>query len=464
MNVNPTWANLPPTYRQKETELVTRWLSAGESGSVVGLPGTGRATFLGFLCHRPDAWQHYLPPQLAQVTLVPVDLNNLPDEQLSTLYRVLLRSFYELHTQLDEPLQQTVVSLYRKVETTQDPFLSQSALRELLSFFENRGQRVVLVMNRFDHFCETATPQMTTTLRGLRDSFKETLSYVMGMAQEVVYLSDMDSIRPLRGILDTHVCWVGPLAESDARFMIQRQTQGQTDVIPEPVVARLLAISGGYPSLLRVLCHWWIREGQATPPEEWTNTLLSKRNVQYRLRDIYQGFTQAEQFVLSELHQMQTGKKRGKARGEITDSDVLEELWLKGACFRQGNGWKVQGELIASYVAQGESPGRGRVWHDESSGEFYQGRSLVEGLQPLPRALLQFLLARPRERHTHTDIIEAVWPEEVSKDGVSTEALYQVVRGIRKAIEPDSTRPRYLINWRGYMVGGYQFFPEGRPG
>jgi hypothetical protein len=464
MSVNPTWANLPATYRQKEMEIVSGWLSAGESGSVVGLPGTGRATFLGFMCHRPDVWRRYLSSDTRRVILVPVDLNNLPDEQLSTLYRVLLRSFYELHEQLEEPMQQIILNLYRKVEATQDPFLSQSALRELLTLFANQSQKVVLVMNRFDHFCETATPQMTTTLRGLRDSFKETLSYVMGMSQEVVYLSDMDSIRPLRGILDTHTCWVGPLAEDDARFMIQRQMQYQAEAVSEEVMAHLLKISGGYPTLLRVLCHWWLREGQAFPPGEWTNALLSKRNVQNRLRDIYQGFTQAEQFVLSELRQTKAGKKRGKVRGEMTDSDVLEELWQKGACFQQRDEWKVTGELIEKYVEQGESPGRGRVWQDESSGEFYQGRSPVEGLQPLPRALLQFLLTRPRERHTHTDIIEAVWPEEVSKDGVSTEALYQVVRGIRKAIEPDSTRPRYLINWRGYMEGGYQFFPEGRPG
>lgn len=463
MSVNPTWANLPATYRQKEMEIVSRWLSAGESGSVVGLPGTGRATFLGFLCYRPDVWQRYLPPDSRGVILVPVDLNNLPDEQLSTLYRVLLRSFYELHKQLEEPMQQIILNLYRKVEATQDPFLSQSALRELLTLFENQDRRVVLVMNRFDHFCETATPQMTTTLRGLRDSYKETLSYVMGMSQEVVYLSDMDSIRPLRGILDTHTCWVGPLAEDDARFMIQ-QIQYQPAAITEAAMTHLLRISGGYPSLLRVLCHWLMSEGQNVPLEQWTGSLLSKRNVKHRLRDIYQGFTQAEQFVLSELQQMQVGKKRGKPKGEVTDSDVLEELWLKGACFRQGDGWKVTGELIEKYVEQRESPGRGRVWHDESSGEIYQGRDLVAGLQPLPRTLLQFLLARPRERHTHTDIIEAVWPEEVSKEGVTTEALYQVVRGIRKAIEPDSTRPRYLINWRGYMGGGYQFFPEGRPG
>ncbi|MBP8000429.1 MAG: winged helix-turn-helix domain-containing protein [Chloroflexi bacterium] len=464
MSVNPAWDQLPASYRAQEMKTVARWLSAGESGSVIGLPGTGRATFLGFLCHRPDALRQYLTPYSDQVILMPVDLNNLPDEQLSTFYRVLLRSFYERYERQEDPMRSIIETLYRKVEATQDPFLSQSALRELLTLWEIQGRRIVLVMNRFDHFCETATPQMTTTLRGLRDSFKETLSYVMGMAQEVVYLSDLDSIRPLRGILDTHICWVGPLPEPDARFMIERQMQYHHEPVAEAVIARLLQISGGYPSLLRVLCHWWLTEGQKVQPDAWAKILLGKRNVQHRLRDIYQGFTQAEQFVLSELHQIQSGEKRSNTFSTSTDSDVLNALWEKGACFQQTGRWYITGELLDLYVKQEESPGRGRVWVNERTGEIHQGRTVVEGLQPLPWALLRFLLARPRERHTHTDLIEAVWPEEVNKDGVSTEALYQVVRGIRKAIEPDSTRPRYLINWRGYSGGGYQFFPEGRPG
>jgi hypothetical protein len=50
------------------------------------------------------------------------------------------------------------------------------------------------------------------------------------------------------------------------------------------------------------------------------------------------------------------------------------------------------------------------------------------------------------------------------KDGVTTEALYQVVRGLRRKIEPDVGRPRYITGWRGTPEGGYRCFPEGRAG
>ncbi|MCL4868651.1 MAG: winged helix-turn-helix domain-containing protein [Anaerolineae bacterium] len=467
MGISQEWSQFPATYRETEARTVARWIRAGESGSVVGLTGVGRTTFLEFLCYRLDRLQEYLAPYPHPIHLIPVDLYNLPDNHLATFYRILLRSFYEQNDRFKSSIQQTIHELYRKVEAAQDPFLSQSALRELLTLFHDQEIRVVLVMNRFDRFCETATPQMTATLRGLRDGFKETLSYIMGMTQEIVYLTDMESIAPLRGILDTHICRIGPLSESDARHMIYRQTHYGADPIPEQAMQQLLQLSGGYPSLLRVLCHWWMNESQNVPVYAWGESLLARRNCQHRLRDIWQNLTEEEQFTLVELVQepVKSGEKRGQpSKDERAAASVLQRLVRRGICRQEGEGWVVVGELITAYARQAVGQGRGRVWLDEQTGIIYQGRSRVDGLQPLVHTLLTFFLTRPHERHSHTELIEAVWPEDISKEGVSTEALYQVVRGARKAIESSTSKPRYLISWRGQIEGGYQFFPEGRPG
>lgn len=88
---------------------------------------------------------------------------------------------------------------------------------------------------------------------------------------------------------------------------------------------------------------------------------------------------------------------------------------------------------------------------------------LVEDLPPLEQSVLAFFVEHPYTRHMHTDIIEAAWPADAAREGVTNEALYQVIRGLRKKIEPDASQPRYVINWRGTPEGGYQFYPEGRP-
>ncbi len=453
------WARFPAAYRSREMKILAEWITAGESGSAVGLSGTGRATLLGFLCHRPEVLQSYQPENSRQIILVPVDLINLPVHNLATLYRTILRSFYEIHPRFEHTAQILIRDNYRRTETSQDPFLPQSALRELLFFFQAQEIGVGLVMNRFDRFCQNATLQMTNTLRGLRDSFKETLFYIVSLPQEVVYLSHLDCIAPLRGILDTNTCWVGPLNQADARRMIAYRTRRLRSPLSEQTVCRLLDLTGGFPSLIRVACDWRLTLEKEPSRNRWADILLQKQNMQHRLSEMWNGLTQEEQQVLSELAQYQPLSNQL----EKQHSHVLSRLGIKGVCRRDAAGWRVAGRLPAAYAANKAGQSRGRVWLDEQTGDIYQGRKVVENLPPLGRSVLHFLIKHPRVRHTHTALIEAAWPDAVLKEGVSTEALYQVIRSIRKKIEPDPAHARYIVNWRGQPEGGYQFFPEGKP-
>ena len=105
-----------------------------------------------------------------------------------------------------------------------------------------------------------------------------------------------------------------------------------------------------------------------------------------------------------------------------------------------------------------------RISLDEPSGDIYQGQTLLKGLTELERSVLAFLIKQTRLRHTKTDLIFSTWPDELRQQGVTDNSLYQVVLAIRRAIEPTPSQPVYLITWRGKPEGGYQFFPEGRPG
>ncbi len=457
MGVQIRWEKYPLTYRANEMQQLADWIVTGESGAVVGLPGMGRATLLTILCKRPEIISRYLKVQNLQATLVPVDLNNLPQNDLATFYRVILRSFYENRERFEEDIQKNIAAVYQKYEAAQDPFLPQSGLRELLLRFEAEDKKVVLVMNRFDRFCRNATPGMTWTLRGLRDSFKETLCLIMGMSQEVTYLSDLESIRPLHTILDTHVLWVGPLSQNDAVDMINREIQTDLD---EREMGLLLALTGGYPSLIRVVCHWWPELNHQK--NNLGNQLLAKKSVQNRLDAFFNALTQEEQSLLRDVANRRN--KNGSillARPKKYEQTVLKSLAKKGVCWENQKKWGFFSQLLERYPSQAPGQSWGRVWWNEKTAEIYQGIKQV-ALTPLEQSVLKFLLHNSQKRHTYTKIIEASWPDE-STLGVSTEAVQQVISGIRKKIEPDTSKPQYIISWRGQPEGGYQFFPEGRP-
>jgi len=453
-----SWKAYAPTYRAKEMKILAGWIATGTSSTVVGLPGTGKSNLLGFLCHRPDVLQTYLPPGNSSVAVIPVDLNNLPANTLATFYRVILRSFYEIRERFDQELQAAIARIYQENQGARDPFLPQSGLRELLLHFQTQETRVVLVLDRFDRFSQIATPQMMDTLRGLRDSFKDTICYIAGLRHAPVYLPDPEALGEMYEVLDTHVCRVGPMDENDARQLIAEETHTASTPPTEGDVTHLLALTGGYPALLKVACHWWLDTPNRPTASAWLEALLAEHSVQFRLAEIWGGLTQEEKLAL-----LATQKGQSLVKTTNQQQYILAQLADKGLCQETAEGWRIVGDLFAAHAAEGQVQNAGRIWVDRETGDLYQGQTILENLAPLERAVLHFLVTDPRVRHTKTDLIVNAWPDELRRQGVTDDSLYQVVMALRKKIEPEPAKPCYLVTWRGRPEGGYQFFPEGRP-
>lgn len=482
MTMRGGWSSYAPTYRAVEMRILAGWIASGASGSVVGLIGCGRSNLLRFLCEHPAARQRYLadaPP----VALVAVDLYDLLSDNLADLYRTMLHAFYWERERLAPPLGQIAADLYMEHRAIVDPFLTQKALYELLLAFQRAGVRVVLVMNRFDRFCETSTPQMVNTLRSLRDRFKETLSYIVGMRQEVAYLPDPTILGDMYELFDNHICYVGALTEADGRHMLGDALRGAQAMPAEAEVEAMLRLSGGFPSLLKTIGQWWMLAPQRQPaPADWIGPLLDHGAIQHRLARLWQGLTQEEKLALSEVYKQHAvdrqaiERKRsvGAPAAELGNPNgagqsiqgrsllVVQRLAAKGCCVRDGVGWRVNGELLTAFVARLTGRIRGRIWVDEAAGMIYQGQQPIDDLTPLEFNILRFLITHPRMRHTSDTIIDNAWPEDENKEAITPNNLQVHISSIRKKIEPNPAAPRFLTTWHG-RPGGYQFFPEGKP-
>jgi hypothetical protein len=292
-------------------------------------------------------------------------------------------------------------------------------------------------------------------------------------------------------LLDRYVCWVGPMVEADARQLMAQElgtvpASGpavekleKTIPLAEEKIQLLLALTGRFPALLKAACHWWLVAKEKPALSDWTEVLLADRTLQYRLEELWAGLTQEEQLVLSEVQKLQVRAVSSEDGEEQTQNDqkklakafeglnkqsgpVLARLIDKGLCRQTEPGWGLVGDLLAAYVTQVEGRGRGKIWSDTA--EFYQGQTPLEGLTPLEREVLSFLLKHPRERHSKSVLIDHAWPDEFVREGIADDSLFQVIKKLRQKIEPIPSKPCYIITWRGQPEGGYQFFPEGKPG
>lgn len=468
------------SYRAREMAQLAAWLRRGASGAVVGGGGSGKSNLLGFLCQRPDALAAYLPPDGGPVVAVLIDLNDLPAGGTATLYRVLLRGFDEAGPRLPPAIAQLAGQLLQEYLAVTDPFVTQTALRRLLAACAADGLRVALVLDRFDKLAAAASPTLMDSLRALRDAFKDTLVYVVGMRHEIAYLADPTVLGELYEVLDSAVCWVGPLSEADARAVIAQETAGAVPGPSAAEVAQLWALTGGHPALLKAACAWWLAQGAATPADDWCAALLAEPRITFRLGELWDGLTQAEQLALAEAARLTLRRAAGaqrvtdpaalakaaeRARQELEDrhAAALARLAARGYLRPTADGWQVFSQLLAGRLATDLPSGRGRITRQPDSGALWQGTTLLDPMPNLERRLLDYLLDHARARLAKSDLIEGVWPDEALEAGVMDDTLYQVVKSLRRRIEPDAARPRYLVTWRGRPEGGYQFFPEGSP-
>lgn len=462
------WEAYPQTYRTREIGILANWIRSGESGSVVGLAGAGKSNLLGFLCHRPQVMAERCSqdgsPKLA---LVLVDLNNLPGNDLSTFYRVILRSLYEARVQLaaiEESLPDTVQELYHKVEDKTDPFLSQSALRQVLLSFKEKEARLALVLDPFDQFCRVVTTQILDNLRGLRDSFKTTLLYIVGLRHELAYIRDPVELGELYEILDTHICWLGPMQREDARWVISQVEEGTDRSFDDEQIEWLIDLTGGYPVLLRAAGLWLSQVWPVPDIAIWEKQLLAEPSIQNRLKDVWQGLTREEQVALSVLHtalSIASERERQKSIKQIEGKyrAALTRLQAKHLCSKTDAGWEIFSPLFATFVAGMKGISGGRIWLDVKTDRFFQGERELIDLSEQDRRLLCHFLDHPVIVHSIDNLIDAAWAEYDS-GGVSNAAVQQAIRHLRKQVELNPARPCYLITRHG---AGYCFFPEGAP-
>ena len=124
----------------------------------------------------------------------------------------------------------------------------------------------------------------------------------------------------------------------------------------------------------------------------------------------------------------------------------LRELLLRVRGMLRRQGWYGQA-MQATRI--------GGVTVDFGKGEVIDRDGERSSLAEKEALILRLLVERAGQVVSRDEILERVWGYEVSP---STRAVEHMVVRLRKLIEPDPERPRYLHTVRGL---GYRFSPEG---
>ena len=279
-------------------------------------------------------------------------------------------------------------------------------------------------------------------------------------------------------LLDRRICWVGAMMDSDAADVIQRAVQTAPRHLNNEELQEILTLAGNFPALLKAVGDWWLTNNNV-PLVRWASILADQHSLDYRLARLWEALTQEEQFALSAVRAWQEevsqkSKMKGhldKARQNLEDEhgNILLRLLAKGLIYQNERGWQIKGDLLADYIRRVGPSSLGRIRIDEQTEEIYQGLTALRNLPPLEDKMLRYFIKYPYKRHLYSSLINEIFSTDARDDEGekfverTRQDLFPLIRNLRKRIEADTTKPRYIINWTGNPEGGYQFYPEGRP-
>lgn len=327
----------PPTYRQGEMAILQRWLEIGASGLVLGLAGSGVSTLLRYLAQRPLMLQR----QAAHAKMiVPVwsELQPATEATAAVIYHTLLHGILESAALAPEHFSPTLLQTSQRRLQTVDPFSLQTALFELVAHCQAANVGLLFVVDRIDQLSATSQRNVSNTLCALRNRFRETIMLFMGMRITPDYQEQIYALGELGRLLSTQTCIVGTLTAQDSRFMIDQWTK-LAGMQPDATdIEQFLWLSGGFPTLLKAVVHWWLLQTPRLPRAEWHHALSQELSIGLRLREIWECLAGQEQLALQTMI--------SNPATTAVPPVVGAQLARLGLCRQGPQGWQVAGALL----------------------------------------------------------------------------------------------------------------------
>lgn len=374
-----------------------------------------------------------------------------------------VQSFYELFTRSliqTFELQAHLVPLNRKLKSLQQKFLmkdSQIALRALFAeVTDNLAQDLqlsfVIVLDGFDPVFRGLAAWPFGQLRVIRDAMWPRMCYVTGTIHHLDHIRSDAATDDFREVFRPFTRELRPLAPEETEKVIAYYIEKRHIELDKRNIRAAIELSGGHPGLLshicRILAEKKIRSSSELP--KLIEGFAHDANIQNECNLLWQELDDDFRDELARL------VKVISSRGIPKKIDVLVK---KGLVIEiPQNGYRIFSPLFEEFVRVNgtklhEATNKLIQCNLETGQIFIDGQDVTESLSHHQRKLLRHLFQNAGKISDVRGIKIAVWGTD---SGVSDEAVYELVKRTRKAIEPDMKKPRYIITvvGEGYKLGG----------
>jgi len=427
----------PITFRRELVDRIMRSIVAGESCSIVGVASTGKSNLCRFLIRR-DVRQNYLGESWGKYLFLYIDTNSLTELSEWGLYELLLRRIVEATEDLRIESQWSKLfnDLYQQAVWPEKRPLARGYLeRGVQTLCQQLGFRLVFLFDEFDEIFRQVDTRFFLSLRALRDEHKYRLSYVVATRDELSRIrANIGGCESFYELFSLNTFGLGPYSEADARNMVQRLVERTGVTVTDEDTKLLLGVSGRHPGILRA-AFWALSDRKIDKSGDTFRQLLDNPDIQAECIKIWDSIGEDERMALADVvagYQLQQLAQR-----------VVQLLQLKGLVMEDDAGQAaIFCRLFQAFVNRPEVFTTIDIRLDRRSRKVWvKGKAVSPDLTAAEFALLSYLFERRGEICSKSEL-EGLYPGE-------SQNVDALMDQLRKKIESDPRRPKYILTARG---------------
>lgn len=432
-----------------ELTSITKLIENKDSLLLIGPPGIGKSDLLTNLIST-DTRQKYLKKINDRLLLIRINTEELAEISALEFYRYTVKRFLEIINNSTFPLK--INEDGEKLLNIKDALLLIEKIKSIITILVQDNWQLLIIIDGFDCIGENLDNVFFSNLKSFRDIGKFNVSYLLTANTDPSKESYFEKIYSLYKLVSPFIFYLKPSRIDESLSEIETHSKQRKIKLTKEESLYIANLCGRYPSLVKTFIQK-LTSSERKPLEITVEELLENSGIKFRIIEIFQTLANAEREIMLKIANKETVDK---------NSEAYQLLIMKGLIENE----KIFSPLFERFLILHNTENKGTIEKTENNINsehsifidpltrlaYRNGHEIVD-LTKQEYRFLQYLYTNSGKICEREEVSDAVWG---GSEGVSDEAIDQVMTRLRSKLEKDKSNPAHLITIRGR---GFTFKP-----